>query len=169
MADKIKLGLLISVMGILTLGSTGSYAISSFCPDPSGYPLNGCSLPEKIDGSFPYFDQTVSVAYKDKDTEDDTFNISGESLKGSLRKWLQIDDETTDVIPKMKFKLDVKAEDTVASDDVEISGKIPDLGLRSRSCLHPNPVPVPASIWLFTSGLLGLVAISRRRSNKLRG
>lgn len=28
----------------------------------------------------------------------------------------------------------------------------------------PNPVPVPAALWLFGSGLLGLVAISRRKA-----
>jgi hypothetical protein len=223
-------------MGVLALGNTGSFASSSNCPEPSGYPFNGCSLPGTIDGSFPYFDQTVSVTYKDKDTEDDIFNITGKSLKGSLRRWLQIDDETTVVIPKMKFKLDAAVNGDVASGDLKISGKIPDLGkfkvsadlkgewdasedgmlwgfnttniacsgaieslvdcatdgviylnlleavgpdtgankidtsgLALTSFTDQAAVPVPATVWLFSSGLLGLVAISRRRSNKLRG
>jgi len=224
------------VMGILAVGSTGSLAISSSCPDPSGYPLNGCSLPGTIDGSFPFFDQTVSVAYQDKDTEDDIFNITGKSLKGSLRRWLQIDDETTVVIPKMKFKLDAEVNGDVASGDLKISGKIPDLGkfkvsadlkgewdasedgmlwgfnttniacsgaieslvdcatdgvfyLNLLEAIGPDTgaskidtsglaltsftgqavIPVPATVWLFSSGLLGLVAVSRRRRHPSRG
>jgi hypothetical protein len=220
-------------MGVIALGSTGSFAISSSCPDPSEFPLNGCSLPGTIDGSFPYFDQTASVFYKDKDTEDDIFNITGKSLKGSLRRWLQIDDETTVVIPKMRIKLDAAVDGAVASGALKISGKIPDLGkfkvsadlkgewdasedgtfwgfnttniacsgaleslvdcatdgviylnlletigpdtgankistsgLALTSVAVPVTIPVPATVWLFFSGLFGLVAISRHRRNK---
>lgn len=32
-----------------------------------------------------------------------------------------------------------------------------------------NPVPVPAAIWLFGSGLIGLIGISRRKQSLLRG
>jgi hypothetical protein len=233
MANKIKSWLLICVMGVLTLVSTGSFAFNINCPDPSQDPLNGCSLPGTLDGIFEYFDQTVSVSYKGKD---DSFKITGKTLEGSERRWLQIDDETTVVIPKMKFDLDVEVDDAIASGDLEISGKIPDLGkfsvsadlkgewdasedgtfwgfnltniacsgsiaslvecatdsvvylnlleaigpdtegckittagLALTSVSIPAVIPVPATVWLFSSGLLGLVAISRRRSNKLRG
>jgi len=224
------------VMGILAVGSTGSYAIGVSCPDPAGYPLNGCSLPGTIDGRCPYFDQTVSVVYKDKDTKDDIFTISGKSLEGSLRSWLQIDDETTVVIPKMKITLDVTVDGAIASGDLEIRGKIPDLGkfrlsaelkgewdasedgtlwgfnttniacscaleslvdcatdsviyLNLLEAIGPDTgagnirtaglaltsltgqavIPVPATVWLFSSGLLGLVAVSRRRRHPSRG
>ncbi len=33
----------------------------------------------------------------------------------------------------------------------------------SESFVGPSPVPVPAAVWLFGSGLLGLVGIARRR------
>jgi hypothetical protein len=231
MVNKFKSWLIICVMGVIALGSTGSLAFSINCPDLSEFPLNGCNLPGTIDGSFPYFDQTVSVFYKDKDTEDDIFNITGRTLKGSLRRWLQIDDETTDVIPKMKIKLDVEVDGTVASGDLKISGKIPNLGefkvsadlegewdasddgtfwgfnitniacsgaleslvdcatdgviyLNLLETIGPDtgankimtsglaltsvtvPIPVPATAWLFCSGLFGLVGISRHRRNK---
>jgi hypothetical protein len=236
MANIISKWLIICVVGSVALGSTGSFAITSSCPDPSEYPLNGCGLPDTIDGSFPYFDQTVSVFYKDKDTDDDTFNITAKSLKGSLRIGLQIDDETTVVIPKMKFKFNAAVDGAVASGALKISGKIPELGkfrvsadlksdwdasedsmfwgfnttnitcsgaleslvdcatdgviylnlleaigpdagankvttsgLALTSVTVPVTVPIPATAWLFCSGLFGLVAISRHRVNKPQG
>jgi hypothetical protein len=264
MANKIHSWLMPCVICLLFLCSTGSFAISSNCPALSGYPLNGCSLPGVTDGSFPYFDQTISVTYRDKDTEDDIFRIRGGSLHGSDRRWLQSDNENTVVIPGMKIKLDIKVEDMVASGvlnkssgasrvcflgecrDVNssgsknpngalrITGKMPDLGnfslladlkgewdvsqdsmlwafdLTNITCsgaldsivdcandgviylnlleaIGPDTgagnirtsglaltsltsqVPVPATIWLFSSGLLGLVAISRYPHNQDRG
>jgi len=236
MANKISRWLIICVVGSIGLVSTSSFAFTSSCPDPSGYPLNGCGLPDTIDGSFPYFDQTVSVFYKDKDTEDDTFNITAKSLKGSLRIWLQIDDETTVVIPKMKFKFNAAVDGAVANGDVQISGKIPELGkfkvsadlkgdwaasedsmlwgfnttnitcsgaieslvdcatdgviyLNLLDAIGPDTgankittsglaltsdtgqvaVPVPATAWLFCSGLVALVATSRHWRNKSLG
>ena len=32
-----------------------------------------------------------------------------------------------------------------------------------------TPVPIPAAVWLFGSGLLALVAIARRRQGRMRG
>jgi hypothetical protein len=264
MTNKIYSWLMPCLICLLSLCSTGSFAISSNCPALSGYPLNGCSLPGVTDGSFPFFDQTISVTYRDKDTEDGIFRIRGESLRGSHRRWLQRDDETTVVIPGMKIKLDIKVDGIVASGvlnnssdasrvcflgecrDVSsggaknpngalrITGKMPDLGnfslladlkgewdvsqdsmlwafdLTNITCsgvlnsmvdcakdgaiylnlleaIGPNTgagniktsglaltsvtsqVPVPATVWLFSSGLLGLMAISRYPHNQARG
>ena len=35
--------------------------------------------------------------------------------------------------------------------------------LSSTLSIGPSPIPVPAAIWLFGSGLLGLLGLSRRR------
>jgi len=32
---------------------------------------------------------------------------------------------------------------------------------------NPSPVPVPAAVWLFASGLLGLTAVARRKTNQV--
>jgi len=37
------------------------------------------------------------------------------------------------------------------------------LGLDLRLELTPSAVPIPAAVWLFGSGLLGLVGVMRRR------
>jgi len=234
MANKISTGLIICVACSIALVSTSSFAFTSSCPEPSEYPLNGCSLPDTIDGSFSYFDQRVSVFYKDKDTDDDTFNITAKSLKDSLWIGLQIDDETTVVVPKMEFKFDVAVDGAVASGALQISGKIPELGkfrvsadiegawdasddgtfwsfnttniacsgaleylvdcatdgdihLNLLDAIGPDTgaskittsgfaltseifqVPVPATAWLFCSGLFGLAAIFRYRRNKPLG
>ena len=54
------------VFAMLTLGSTASQAIGSSCPDHSAYPMNGCSLPGLVAGSFPYFTQSVNVTLSNK-------------------------------------------------------------------------------------------------------
>jgi hypothetical protein len=33
--------------------------------------------------------------------------------------------------------------------------------------MTPSAVPVPAAVWLFGSGLLGLIGVARRKSRKL--
>jgi len=259
MTNKINSWLMPWVICFLSLYSTCSFAISSNCPAPSGYPLNGCSLPRVIDGSFPYFDQTISVTYSDKDTEDGIFRIRGDSLHGSDRRWLQSDDENTVVISGMKIKLDIKVDGMAAKGNLNnssdasrvcflgecrdvgsggsnnpngalrITGNISDLGkfslvadlkgewdasqdsmlwafdLTNITCSEvleslvdcandgviylslleaigpdtgagkiktsglaltsvTSQVPVPATLWLFGSGLLGLIGIARRKS-----
>lgn len=49
---------------------------------------------------------------------------------------------------------------TVASD-----GTVTLAGNAGSTTTTPPPVPLPAAVWLFGSGLLGLVGVSRRRKN----
>ena len=66
MSNKIKYVLGVCVVGICVLGSSAGFAISA-CPDPSASgPLNGCSLPGLVPGSFPYFTQGVSITLNNK-------------------------------------------------------------------------------------------------------
>ncbi len=37
--------------------------------------------------------------------------------------------------------------------------------VRDASAPEPPPVPIPASLWLFGSGLIGLIGLARRKSN----
>lgn len=224
----------ISMTGVLALGSSGSFSASISCPDPAEFPLNGCSLSGTTDGRFPYFNQQVSVSYKDKHTEDDSFKIKAKSLHGSSEGSLQLDDATTIDISKMKIKFNAAVEGAVASGSLRIAGNLPDpekfkvsadlqgawnasedgmlwgFNLTNVSCsgaidvncstdgvIYLNLVnaigpatgekkiktsgialtsftdqvviPVPATVWLFLSGLLGLVAVSRYGSTPSRG
>jgi hypothetical protein len=262
MANEINLWQLIGMASALALCSTESFPISTSCTDPSGYSVDGCVLPGITAGSFPYFDQTVSVTYKGKNSEDNVFSITGKSLKDSQKRWLKLDDETTVFIPDMKIKLAVKVDGAVArgnlknpggvnricflgecrdvnrgaqknpGDALSIKGKIPELGkfrvsadlkggwdasdnsmfwnfditnitcsgaLASRVDCAPDgilylnlleaigpttgankiktagisltsvAVPVPAAIWLFSSGLLGLGAVARYQGTQPPG
>jgi hypothetical protein len=84
MANKIASLVYVCLIGIFTLGSASSFAIS--CPDPDAYPLNGCELDETVDGSFPYFDQAVRVNYK-QSKHSDEFRVKAKFLKGSLHSY----------------------------------------------------------------------------------
>lgn len=132
MVNKINswvfLCLFIGIAGVLALGSSGSFAASINCPDPTQFPLNGCSLPGTTDGSFPYFDQQASVTFKDKDTTDDSFKIKAKSSKVPSDGSLQIDQATTLDISKMKIKLSAAVQGAVASGSLKISGNLPDPG-----------------------------------------
>ena len=48
-------------------------------------------------------------------------------------------------------------------DDIHLDGFWPNQGAISHVSIYAGEVPVPAAVWLFGSGLLGLVSIARRR------
>ena len=49
--------------------------------------------------------------------------------------------------------------------DIELTGFWPDQGAISHVEIVGGVIPVPAAVWLFGSGLLGLVGVARRRKN----
>ena len=51
---------------------------------------------------------------------------------------------------------------TFTMDFFDAQGNPLDIGSSAASIANPNPVPLPAAIWLFGSGLLGLIGIARR-------
>jgi hypothetical protein len=227
MSNKITSLFYVCLVGVFTLGSSSSFAITSGCPDPNAYPLNGCSLPETVNGSFPYFYQNVNVSYKQKKKSDD-FNVKAKFMKGSGSSFLYVAPDDVLTITKTGFKFDAKVVDGEASGKIKITGSIDDLGIKGTlmtadlkgtwgsdgtligfdttniqcneaidayvghctteeviylnllDAIGPDAgarkiktagvavtsVPVPAAAWLFGSGLLGLIAVSRRRGDR---
>ena len=122
------------VFAMLTLGSTASQAIGSSCPDHSAYPMNGCSLPGLVAGSFPYFTQSVNVTLSNKPPKNGDFSLGDFSLKASyaggasgvseFRVSNSIDDIYYIDNTFLQFKAKSKKGDVTGS--IKIMGKIGD-------------------------------------------
>ena len=219
------------LIGMTSLASTSSFAITSGCPDTGAYPLNGCSLPgQTVDGSFPYFYQNVRVVYKQKKKSDD-FRVKAKKQKGSVSSYLYVDTGDVLDITKTKFQFDAKVTGGDARGKIKITGKIDALGIKGTlmtadlngswgadgtligfdtknitcndainaylggcttdevvyfnllEAIGPDAaarkiktagfavtsVPVPAALWLFGSGLLGLFTMARRHGHRAQG
>ena len=227
MVNTIKSMAVACVMGVVALGSSSSFAAlisDSDCPDPTQFPLNGCSLPGVRDGSFPYIDNVVAVTAKVDNSGKET--ITAKNYKGSLSNLFYDDTGTVSSISSMKFSLKATIDAGQASGSIKVSGTIggakgsmtADIGPEFASSadntlwgfntnnmvckdgleaicstgevvylnlLEALPgsqdtntkvstagraitsLPVPAAAWLFGSGLLGLLAVSRRRADRV--
>jgi hypothetical protein len=227
MSNTIKSMSIVCVVGAFTLGCTGSYAAS--CADGSAGPLNGCALPDVVAGSYPYFENEVTVDYDGTKLEKKGYSkLKAKGVKDSVVSTFVADQGNEFTIEKPKFSLKAKvgdpAIDKVALGKLKISGKIdgqkfnvkakiglskndlaaydvsPEgllwgfntteiqcknvptgcttdevvyLGLKdtiggalkvTTDGVAVTSVPVPAAAWLFGSGLLGLIGVSRRSS-----
>lgn len=214
------------VMGIYALSANPVFAAS--CPDLSAYPLNGCSLPGLVDGSFPFFLQNVTVTLKNKKHGNFRLkakNRGAEARESTLYFSPSIDD--TYAIYKTAFRFKASYKNGNLTGRIRIKGKMPELGLNKRRTLMTadlkgqwnstgqliglntmniechaainavsqcttdeviyltelkdaldlggsrgtyrttglavTSVPIPATAWLFGSGLLGLVSVARRK------
>jgi hypothetical protein len=226
MAGKIKYLLSLCVMGICVLSSSAIFAAS--CPDLSAYPLNGCSLPGLVNGSFPFFLQNVTVTLKNKKHGNFRLKVKNrgaEARESTLYFSPSIDD--TYAIYKTAFRFKARYKNGNLTGRISIKGKMPELGLNKRRTLMTadlkgqwnstgqligfntmniechaainavaqcttdeviyltelkdaldlggargkyrttglavTSVPIPATAWLFGSGLLGLVSVARRK------
>lgn len=110
------------VFAALSLASTDTLAYTSSCPDNGSGPLNGCSLPGVVDGSYPFFDTVVSVSYNEK--KDGAFDIKTNALKGSVGNWLALGDTTSYLIEKPKYSLKATVDGGIATGKLNIGGKI---------------------------------------------
>jgi hypothetical protein len=122
MVSTIKSIAIACVMGVLALSSSSGFAYTMSCPDSEAFPLNGCSLPGLVDGSFPYFDNVVFVNYKEK--TEDVFSVRAKNYKGSVGNSLVVDDETSYLIEKAKYDLKASVDGGVATGTITIGGTI---------------------------------------------
>ncbi len=151
MVSKIKFLLGICVMGVCAL--SGSAAFASVCPDPSAYPLNGCSLPGLVEGSFPYFSQSVYVTLKNQQNGDFKLKAryGGDAPKESTLLFSpSIDDTYTISKTRLRFKARYKNGNLTGS--IRIKGVIPDLNINSRQTLMTADL---TGVWNSTGQLIG--------------
>jgi hypothetical protein len=226
MVRKLKNLLVVWVTGICALGSSAVFAAG--CPDLSAYPLNGCSLPGLVGGSFPFFSQSVFVTLKNKNNGDFKLKAryGGVATKESTL-FFSPSIEDTYTIFKTSFRFNARYKNGDLTGSIRIKGKIPDLNIDSRqmlmtadltgvwnstgqligfntmniwcnaainavaACTHNEviyfsqlkdsldlggskgkfkttglavtSVPIPATAWLFASGLIGLAGAARRK------
>jgi len=213
-------------MGVCALSNSAVFAAS--CPDLSAYPLNGCSLPGLVDGSFPFFLQNVTVTLKNR--KRDNFLLKAKNAGAGARESTlyfspSIDD--TYAIHDTAFRFKARYRNGNLTGRIRIRGIMPELGINNRKTLMTadlkgqwnstgqligfntmniechaainavrqcttdeviylselkdaldlggprgkykttglavTSVPIPATAWLFGSGLLGLVGVARRK------
>jgi hypothetical protein len=121
-------------MGVWALSSSAVFAAS--CPDLAAYPLNGCSLPGLVDGSYPFFLQNVHVTLKNKKNGD--FKLKARNRGVAARKSTlffspSIDD--TYAIHKTRFRFKASHKNGELTGRIRIKGKMPELGIKKRRTL----------------------------------
>jgi len=224
MTGKIKLLSGLCVIGVWALGTSAVFAAS--CPDLSAYPLNGCTLPGLVNGSYPFFLQNVHVTLKNK--KNGNFRLKARNrgvAAGKSTFYVSPSLDDTYAIHKTRFRFKAKYKNGELTGRIRIKGKMPELGLNKRRTLMTadlkgqwnstgqlvgfntmniechaaikvvavcttdeviylseledaldlggprgkykttglavTSVPVPATAWLFVSGLLGLAGVAR--------
>ena len=206
-------------MCVFVLGGTGVYASS--CPDSSAaFPSNGCSLPELVPGSFPYFQQGVLVDYKNKSNKTtfdakyrlgsdslfltsstDIYTITSTSYKlkatwdnsGTLSGTVKINGILSGMTldPVKLMTADLTGDWNISGDgkligfnttNIDCADILPilctnaevvyinladaldmDASKFSTNGIALTSVPVPAAVWLFGTGILGLASVARRK------
>jgi len=140
MIKTIKSIAIAGVMSLLAFGSTSSFAYSTSCPDvTSSGPLNGCVLPDLVDGSYPYVVNGVSVDYNGKKLDKKGyFDIKAKSIKHSVGTLAVGQSEQYD-IEKISYNLKARGyEDGSAEGSIKISGKIDGQKIKITADLNPE-------------------------------
>jgi len=153
MIKTIKSIAIAGVMSLLAFGSTSSFAYSTSCPDGGAGPLNGCVLPDLVDGSYPYVVNGVSVDYNGKKLDKKGyFDIKAKSVKHSVGT-LAVGQLDQYDIEKFKFKLKARGyEDGSAEGGLKISGKID--GQKIKITADLNPEKKTPGVWDSSDGML---------------
>ena len=126
------------------------------------------------DGNYFGIDTWVLLAKDGDESYDSGINLTGGMFEGALSGDFSFDasvwDSYSDVIIVLK---DGVADPTnpikwsaYLLDDFVSSGYWEYDGVKELShiSVYASPVPVPAAVWLFASGLIGLVGVARKRA-----
>ena len=130
-----------------------------------GMTINGC------DGVDPTYTQTAAV----NSGYDFSFTNAGQMAAGTFFDW----DVNEDIAVLAAFQTaptatgftadsidtDGDGRPGTAMNNGPFDGQTPAFNgvMTCQNCTPPPAVPVPAAVWLFGSGLLGLVGVARRR------
>jgi hypothetical protein len=147
---------------------TNGYTISEMAMTENGdYVWNGAGASVTASGRLGVVSQTKTCgAFACNDA--DIFNVTGlADTGGAGAAWsgdasVDFADTAgwdTDTLLTVSFQNDLSATTLANGELAWIQKKFGAIGLVI------NPVPVPAAVWLFGSGLLGLVAVSRRKAS----
>ena len=127
---------MVSLLGMLALGSTGGFAYTTSCPDGS-YPLNGCTLPGVVDGSHPYFDNVVSVDYKGNKLEKKGyFDIKARGISNSSA--MLVNGEAVYSINKPNFNMNARVDEGGSYGKLKLSGVIEGSKFKVTANLNPG-------------------------------
>ena len=139
MITTIKSIAIAGVMSVLAFGSTSSFAYSTSCPDGGAGPLNGCVLPDLVNGSYPYVDNGVTVDYNGKKLQKKGyFDIKAKSINKSVGTLAVGQGEQYD-IENISYKLKARGyEDGTAEGGLKISGKIDGQKIKITADLNPE-------------------------------
>jgi len=150
------------VMGIIIPGSPGFNAIdNSLTPDPFSDMLspNGSTyyLGDVGVNSFP----ETSLTFEDLD-----FQVTGIGANWVVQGDLLLDIQGTivsfaDYLPTGTGFLGISTDQTESTLTVNLSGDAV-FGIDDIRTIN---APIPAAVWLFSSGLIGLVGLARRKKS----
>ncbi len=141
-------GSLLAIASIDKTGQDGLIGVS-FTEDSVGSVVNPPNLPSGNNITPPFIATTAFSADADNPAPKWGVNI-GESV--GITYTLQSTQTFNDVITEL------------TTGDLRIGLHVINFASGGSESFVNNPVPVPAAVWLFGSGLLGLVGIARRRS-----
>lgn len=148
--------------------TTIGYDMSSFMLVEQGdYMLSGASSSVSASGRLGVASMTSTCAYNIVCNDSSIFNVASTDLDtiGTLTDWsgsTSVDLADTigwgsDSFVQLSLQNNLLATTTAGSDNAMIQKKFGAIGITV------NPVPVPAALWLFGSGLIGIAAFAKRK------
>jgi hypothetical protein len=139
------------VFFILSLGSSTGFAFGSGCPDSAGYPMNGCSLPGLVDGSFPYFEQSVYITRKNKKNGNFQLSASYGGVASDVSNFV-LDPDTSYHIDNTFYQLKARYHSSTdqLTGSIRIMGKLE--GENAKETLMTADL---TGIWDSTGSLIG--------------